>query len=82
MSHCRVACEHLEGARHDCAHVDARDALVPVAEAEADARVPPLAADARGREVDDWRRRWDHAFHSAMDRLTRDPFIAAGGAAA
>jgi hypothetical protein len=63
-----MACNHTEGPGHNCAYVDARNALIPEAEAEADLfeRVrspgrPSMADDAR----------WGGAFLRAMERLSR-----------
>ncbi len=73
----RPACSHEEGPLHDCAWVDFRESLIPVAEAAADARHPDPGPDATRGERHGWSLRWDAAFHREMERLARDPFRAA-----
>lgn len=69
-------CQHDEGSGHDCAYVDWRNSLIPLAEAIADAEAGPEPSD--GGEVwSKWSWRWDARFHLAMNRLTKDPFISA-----
>lgn len=67
-------CKHTDGPGHDCAYVTFRESLVPIAEAEADARYPekPNLTMEQG-----WMRsrKWDAAFHRAMERLINDPFL-------
>lgn len=67
-------CPHTEGKQHDCDYVIWRNLLVPLAAAEADARYPEpvdMTLEDRWR----WERKWDSAYHRAMDRLARDPFM-------
>lgn len=62
-------CQHVDGVAHDCAYVDWRDSLVPLAEAVADVEVPRPAP---GFDDDLWSRRWDAAYHRAMARLVAE----------
>lgn len=71
---------HDEGPHHDCAYVNWRNSLIPVAEALADAQAGEEPPGQRERVA--WSKRWDAAFHRAMQRFTTDPFsVAAGGVA-
>lgn len=72
----KVPCIHGDGPGHDCAYVSFRESLVPIAEAEADARYPKR--DDMTMEQGWMRsRKWDAAFHRAMERLINDPFLKA-----
>lgn len=77
MSACK---KHGEGPFHDCAYVDWRNSLIPLAEAVADAESGDEPVKPRDRA--EWSKRWDALFHRAMRRFTSDPFsVAAAGAA-
>jgi hypothetical protein len=39
---CQVSCRHEEGAQHDCIYVEARNALIPAAEAMAHNEISPM----------------------------------------
>lgn len=67
-------CEHTEGRGHDCAYVNWRESLIPLAEATANSVVGKRQPEAYA-EAAKWRRRWDAAFCRAMDRLATDPFM-------
>lgn len=69
-------CKHTDGPGHDCAYVTWRESLVPIAEAEADARYPKR--DGLTMEQGWMRsRKWDATFHRSMERLINDPFMKA-----
>jgi hypothetical protein len=57
--------------KHDRAYVDARDALIPLAEAVADAEhpAPTDVSSLTGPQQRAWKASWDRAFHGAMNRL-------------
>lgn len=60
-------------AKYDAAYEAWRNALIPLAEARADAYYPEPAG-AVGDERERWSFKWDAAFHRAMAELTSDPF--------
>lgn len=62
-----MTCNHTEGPGHDCAYVDARNALIPAAERLTDQAVGPLAPDATPFDV----ARWGATFLKTMDKLWR-----------
>jgi hypothetical protein len=68
-------CGHFEGGKHDCAYVEWRDTLVPIAEQHADKLCGPEPDDLR--DAARWSLRWDATFHREMKRLTLDPFMRA-----
>lgn len=68
-------CNHIEGPYHDCAYVEWRNSLIPLAEAMADAVVGDEPAGMVARA--EWSKRWDAEFHRAMRKFTTDPFQAA-----
>lgn len=58
-------CSHTDGRGHDCAYVEARNKLIPIAEREADELVRSrlgLGGEARSAF-------WSRCFHDAMARL-------------
>lgn len=61
----------------DVGYVRRREAMVGIAEAEADVRCPPPPDDAPLDARDKWARRWNAEFHRAVDRLMNDPFVQA-----
>jgi hypothetical protein len=68
-------CGHFEGKGHDCAYVDWRDALVPLATQHADKLCGPEPSDPV--DAARWSQRWDSTYHREMKRLTEDPFTRA-----
>ena len=63
-----MACKHSEDVGHDCEYVDARNSLLPAAEAHANATIGTGFLDAASRS------RWTRAFLAKMDELV----VAAG----
>jgi hypothetical protein len=59
-----VSCYHTEGAGHDCAYVDARNALLPIAAKLASLRTGVLEVRSEQENAS-----WDRAFLLAMDEL-------------
>jgi hypothetical protein len=57
-----MPCNHNEGAHHDCAHVERRNALIPIAERIATIRAGTPKTPAQ-------RDAWSAAFLAAMDEL-------------
>lgn len=62
-----MTCLHEDGAKHSCAYVEARSALIPAAEHYALRRVGPCPPS--GPEVIDWMAGFNAAFHGEMTRL-------------
>jgi hypothetical protein len=74
----KTRCSHSDGLAHDCAYVEKRNKLIPLAEKEADEAAgpePDPAKRGRGHEADKaaWNLRWSEAFHAAMARLCAPP---------
>lgn len=68
-------CPHTEGPGHDCAYVDQRNALIPLAEERTALLIgdEPRGSVLAGKA---WRERWSFTFSSEMDRLVATARIA------
>jgi hypothetical protein len=64
-----VACDHSEGAKHDCAYVDWRNGFIDEAIALASKQYPE-PDNATATEHKTWSVKWDAAYHRAMKTLT------------
>lgn len=59
---------------YDELHAEKRRALVPIAQATADAKCPKPTDKTSVRDMRLWSLKWDATFHREMERLVSDPF--------
>lgn len=63
-----MSCHHTEGPGHDCSYVDARNALIPVAQREVLRALGPALDDHDAHSVR-YAKDFSRLFFRAMDRL-------------
>jgi hypothetical protein len=65
----KPGCTHEDGLKHDCDYVEERNKYIDIAQADADAKFPPLSDFAGDIQREFRDKKWNKHFHKAMERL-------------